>query len=141
MTVKLLVVDDDPHVGVLMEAMLKSIGCQTHFVESGKAAIELLSQPDRAKEFRAVFLDIMMPEVSGWDVLKGLREWQHTEALPVIMLTSQDASASVMKAYQDGASYFIPKPLRREQIVHGLDLLMNSQLDGERGRHYIPENW
>ncbi len=141
MSTKLLVIDDDPHVGVLMEAMLKSIGCQAEVISSGKAAIEILREPEKAKQYRGVFLDVFMPEMDGWDVLKTMREHSHNEALPVIMLTSDDASQAVMKAYQEGASYFIPKPLRREQIVKGLSLLLNPDREHGRGQHYIPENW
>ena len=141
MSIKLLVVDDDPHVGVLMEAMLKSIGCQAEVVSSPRAAVEILREPERAKQYQGVFLDVIMPEMTGWEVLKEMRELSHNETLPVIMLTSEDASQAVMRAYQEGASYFIPKPLRRAQIVKGLDLLLSPDHERSPGQHFIPENW
>ncbi len=121
---KFLIVDDDADIRVLMDVMLHSLGAETVLVENGAKALEILADPEKAKEFRAVFLDIMMPEVHGYEVLAQFRKMPHGDSVPIIMLTAKGRGEDIITGYQEGADYYIPKPFTKEQIVYGLNLLV-----------------
>lgn len=130
---KFMVVDDDPETLNLIGSILEVLGCDVEKYERGETALEALQQPDKAQEIDALFLDIMLPGISGLDVLEQLRKMGHTASLPIILLTSKGTDEDVGDGYALGASYYIPKPFTHDQIVYGLDLLLNGDAteDGE----------
>ena len=109
MSVKFLVVDDEDAARDIMSAMLKSLGCECETVAAGKDALQILNSPTRAKEFSAIFLDVMMGEMNGYQVMESIRQQPHTREIPIIMLTSFDKSAGFVEAFQKGANYYITK--------------------------------
>ncbi len=126
---KFLVVDDDPDVRTLMQVMLQGLGCESVLAEGGAQALQILQNREMAAQFDAVFLDVMMPDVSGIDVLKTIKESPDLTHLPVVMLTAKDRSDDIIEGYKGGADYYIPKPFTKEQIIYGLDLVLGE--DGE----------
>ena len=85
--VKVLVVDDDRRIRNLLVANLSDDGYDVTEAKDGKAALELAlhERPD------ILLLDVMMPEMDGFEVLKRLRETPTTQAIPVILLTALSA--------------------------------------------------
>ena len=128
MTTKLLVIDDDEDTRVLIETMLTSLGCEVVLAESGEKGLEELETEEKASRFDAVFLDLMMPGISGFGVIEALKLKRHTKEIPVIMLTAKDSAEDMITGYKFGADYYIPKPFTREQITFGLDIIFE---DGE----------
>jgi CheY-like chemotaxis protein len=63
-----------------------------------------------------VLLDINMPRKNGFEVLKEIKAAPELRKIPVVMLTSNSDDQSVVKSYEDGASTFIPKPVRKEDL-------------------------
>ena len=145
MSVKFLVVDDDQAVLDTLGAMLQSLGCDVETVQNGKTALEILQSPTRAQEFSAIFLDLMMNDINGYEVLQKLRAQPHTYQIPIIMLTAFDKSSGFVEAFQKGANYYITKPFTKEQIVLGLDMILGSEehAEGEAPKkaHSVPEDW
>ena len=88
MNPRFLIVDDDPDVLGVLGSMLTSLGCESEGILSGSEALQRLSTPDEAAKFDAIFLDVMMPELTGFQVLEKLRTTDHTAELPVVLLTS-----------------------------------------------------
>ncbi len=127
---KFLIVDDDADILALTEAILVSLGCDVVRARGGMEALDCLELPEQASEINAIFLDLMMPDLTGFEVLKVLKGREHTKDIPVIMLTAKDASDDIINGYQYGADYYIPKPFNREQIIFGLDLVLG---DGDTG--------
>jgi len=102
-----LVVDDDESNRDVLGRVLQSKGYTVVLAASGPEALELVdSQP-----IDLVLLDIMMPDVSGLDVLKALRAKHPREALPVIMATAKDQPRDVVDALKMGANDYVTKPL------------------------------
>ena len=103
----LLVVDDSEFNRDLLSRRLIHYGYNVATAEGGAEAIECIQKSD----YDAILLDIMMPEVSGWDVLEWIRASYSREQLPVIMATANDASEDMVKALQLGANDYVTKPL------------------------------
>ncbi len=102
----ILVVDDDTTVCRTIATFLKSRNYQVTCVQDGTEAIKLL---DRQK-FDLVFLDLLMPEVSGIKVLKTIREKFSPLQLPVIMLTVSEDVTDIVVCFESGANDYIIKP-------------------------------
>ncbi|MBX7139384.1 MAG: response regulator, partial [Oligoflexia bacterium] len=77
MNPKFLIVDDDPSCTDLLATMLQSLGCESVAVHSGTEALSILSNEVSSSAFDAVFLDIMMPDIDGLQVLTQFRAMPH----------------------------------------------------------------
>ncbi|MEG0341622.1 MAG: efflux system response regulator transcription factor AdeR [Acinetobacter sp.] len=106
-----LVVEDEYDIGDIIEHYLKREGMRVIRAMNGKQAIEIhASQP-----IDLLLLDIKLPEVNGWDVLKKIREKNnHT---PVIMLTALDQEIDKVMALRIGADDFVVKPFNPNEVV------------------------
>ena len=102
-----LVVDDDESNRDVLGRVLQSKGYKVVLAGSGPEAIERVEQGG----IDLVLLDIMMPDVSGLDVLKKLRETHARDALPVIMATARDQPQDMVEALKMGANDYVTKPL------------------------------
>jgi len=124
---RFLIVDDDPTIREMVAAMLQSFGCETDTAEGGTQALAKIALNQRTKPYDAVFLDIMMPDLDGLQVLKRIKGEELFADLPVIMLTAKDDGELMMQAYQDGAAYYIAKPFNSKQIVYCLDIILGEE--------------
>lgn len=120
---KVLVVDDNADCLQLVNRMLRGDGFQVVCVDNGPEALECLANdpPD------IVLLDVMMPGMTGFEVLEALRDNPKNSALPVIMLTASTNDDDVMSAYQYGSDYYITKPFTAEQLLYGIDLVLGRE--------------
>ncbi len=103
----LLVVDDDENNRDVLGRVLQMKGYAVLLAASGPEALDLVG----SKPVDLVLLDIMMPHVSGLDVLKALRVSHARDALPVIMATAKDQPKDVVDALEMGANDYVTKPL------------------------------
>jgi DNA-binding response OmpR family regulator len=124
---KFLLIDDDKDVLIVAEAIFISLGCDVTLAYGGVEGLEQLSTPEKAGNFDAIFLDVMMPDMNGYEVLKIIKERDHTKQIPVIMLTARDRGNDIIEGYQHGADYYIPKPFNREQLIFGVDLVLGNE--------------
>ena len=104
----ILIVDDDEIVRMIMRAELEDAGFCVRDAADGLAALELCREqlPD------LLVVDVMMPRMDGYDLCRELRTWPEWAFVPILMATGLDDGASVSKAYEAGATDFIPKPLQ-----------------------------
>ncbi|MPT47063.1 MAG: response regulator [Sphingobium sp.] len=114
-----LIVDDIEDNRVLLARALKSSGYATIMASSGREALAIITEkaPD------IVLLDWMMPELSGLETLRAIREMHPSSHLPVIMCTAVDEEMSVVAAINAGANDYVTKPislpiLRARMAVH-----------------------
>ena len=133
-----LIVDDVEDNRVLLDRALRSSGYATVQAESGREALSLISQqaPDM------VLLDWMMPEFSGLDTLRAIREMYSKDRLPVIMCTAISDEMSVVSAIGEGANDYMLKPislaiLRARMAAHleqheVINTLVTQKLEAER---------
>ncbi len=115
-----LVVDDNVDCLALATRMLQANGFDVLSANSGAQALSVLENhvPD------VMLLDIMMPDMTGFQVLERVRESARTYALPVIMLTASNNDEDMMSAYQTGSDYYITKPFTAQQLRYGIDLVL-----------------
>jgi diguanylate cyclase (GGDEF)-like protein/PAS domain S-box-containing protein len=116
---KILVVDDDATVRVLLRAALRQAGFEVGLAVDGADALRLFS----SQAWDLVMLDVELPDMSGHEVCATLRA-QAGELLPIVMVTGMDDVASIEKAYDRGATDFIAKPINRALIGHRIRYLL-----------------
>src|SRR5262245_9938673 len=102
-----LVVDDNEDNRDMLSRRLKKQGYSVSVAEDGTQALNMIA----AEKFDLILLDIMMPGISGLDVLKKLRETFTVADLPIIMATAKDQSEDIVTALKLGANDYVTKPL------------------------------
>jgi DNA-binding NtrC family response regulator len=132
MAASILIADDDAVARRLVENMVQKCGYETVVVDSGDAAIALLTAPD-AQPIDAVVLDLVMPGLDGMGVLAKIREAGLT--VPVIVQTAHGGIDNVVSAMRAGAQDFVVKPVGIERLQVSLRNALNaSALKGELQR-------
>lgn len=109
-----LVVDDEPHIGRIVQLRLASGPYEVETVYDGEAALDRLRSPD---PIDVILLDIVLPRVSGLEVLATVRELPHRAGTPVIMLTAKGQEADRMRAEELGATDFLTKPFSPKKLL------------------------
>lgn len=109
---KILIVDDELNIGLLLENLLTEDFDTTHFSDS-ELALEWLESnlPD------LIICDIQMPGVDGFTFLKKVRQRGFTSHTPVLMLSARSESKERIKCYKLGAQDYITKPFNPEELV------------------------
>jgi DNA-binding response OmpR family regulator len=91
---------------------------------------EGLAQADRAR-FDLIILDVLMPGLTGFDVMQRLRE--HGQAdVPVVMLTGRDGDTEILEGYRKGAAYYLTKPFKPERLATVVEYLIGDLSEEER---------
>jgi two-component system alkaline phosphatase synthesis response regulator PhoP len=117
---KVLVVDDNIDSITILRSILETNGFAVRTAQSGRDALDLLAQevPD------VILLDVMMPEMSGLEVLERIKSNHATSRLPVILVTAKMQDEDVLTGYQFGADYYITKPCTAKQLLYGIGLVL-----------------
>lgn len=108
-----LVADDEPHIGRIIKMKLEQGPFRVTLVYDGREALEAL---ERHEDISLVLLDLMMPHLSGLDVLAALRANPKTAKLPCIILTAAGQEQQHVKAMELGASDFLTKPFSPKRL-------------------------
>lgn len=128
---KILLVDDDPKAVKLMGYILHKEGYEIAPALSGKEALELLSR----EKIDLVILDIMMPEMDGYEVCHRIRANPATAKIPVIMLTAKAMPEDRIAGYEAGADHYITKPVLPQELVATVKaLLARTVVEVTRGK-------
>src|SRR5262245_15940709 len=114
---RILLVEDDPRMSALLERGLKEEGHVVDRTGSGAKALDAV----RAEEFDVVVLDVMLPELDGFGVVRQMRE--RGDRTPVLMLTARDANADVIKGLNLGADDYLTKPFSFDVLLARLNAL------------------
>jgi len=117
-----LVVDDDPMIRVLVTETLQQIGFAVEEAVDGREALEFMErcQPD------VVLLDVLMPEMDGFQACQAFRTMPQGKHVPVLMMTGLDDIASIDHAFEVGATDFITKPLNYAILGHRVRYLLRT---------------
>lgn len=117
--ISVLIIDDDEDDRFFMERAFKADSpyTQLYLAAGGQQALELLESTQLLPD--VVLLDLNMPGLSGFEVLKWLKQSTHYQSIPVVILTTSDTSADQEKSRQLGATEFITKPT----TYHGLSAI------------------
>lgn len=117
---KILVVDDNVDSVAIMRGMLESRGYEVAAAMSGAEALQFL----QTETVDLVLLDIMMPVMSGIEVLQRIKQDPTLNALPVILVTAKTQDDDLLSGYQFGADYYITKPFNAKQLMYGIGLIL-----------------
>jgi CheY-like chemotaxis protein len=111
---KVLIVDDDIRNIFAMTSMLERYKMDVQSAETGKAALELLKAEP---ETDLVLMDIMLPEMDGYETIRAIRNMYGFEQLPIIALTAKAMKGDREKCIDAGASDYISKPVDTERLL------------------------
>jgi len=110
---KVLIVDDVTKNIQLVASFLKQAGYEINFALSGKIAISHIKK----ERFDLILLDIMMPEMDGFEVCENLKSDPETKDIPVIFLTAKTDIDSITQAFQVGGVDYITKPFNKAELL------------------------
>ena len=110
----ILVAEDDPIVAKLLNHTLSRRGFTVHHAPDGQAAAQLV---DSMAPPRLVLLDLLLPYISGFELITQIRSMPAWGEVPIIVLTSLSQEGSVVRALEAGANDYIVKPFRPDELV------------------------
>lgn len=128
----LLIVDDVPENLAVLGELLRSAGYRVRAAISGRLALRYAGQEPRPD---VILLDVMMPELDGYQVFTGLREDPTTREIPVIFLTALGDPQDEVRGLRLGAADYITKPIRPEVVL----ARVRAQIDAKRGRERLQD--
>lgn len=117
---KILIVDDEPLIRDALSYKLKKEGYDVDTAEDGEKAIDKID----AEDYEIIISDIMMPFISGFELVKILKE--RGKEAPVLMLTSLNSETAVLKAFDLGADDYMTKPFSPNELSVRIKKLINS---------------
>jgi DNA-binding NarL/FixJ family response regulator len=127
---KLLLIDDDPNLILLVKDYLEFRGYNVDTAENGREALELLDNlvPDM------IICDVMMPEMDGYTLVKHIRQEPVTNRIPVLFLSAKGQSQDRVKGLNEGADVYMSKPFEPEELVAQVESSLKQIKRWESGR-------
>jgi DNA-binding response OmpR family regulator len=125
---KILIVDDEDDILHFLELVLREKGYEVATASGGHEALTKaqLERPD------LVLLDIMMPQMDGWEVLKLLRVDEGTSQIPVAMLSARTEAKDRVQGLQEGAIDYICKPFSLQELLGKIETIFSQVEDRAR---------
>jgi len=120
---RVLVVEDHPLIAELVETRLRIEGLRATKCLGGREAIERVNK----EAFDLVILDIMMPDIDGYQVLAHIRSQESTRDIPVVFLTARASQEDIDKGLRMGANHYITKPFSGADIARIVKLLLQER--------------
>ena len=119
-----VIADDDPQISRLVKFKLEKEGYSIFLGENGQEALDLIREvtPD------IVILDVMMPVMDGFEVLRELKSEQVTAGIPAIMLTAREMEEDVLKGFDLGAVDYMTKPFSPSELAARVNANLNCKL-------------
>jgi CheY-like chemotaxis protein len=118
---KIVVIEDDPDVTEVLRGLFDSSGYEGYFFKSGKEAIEMIDDilPDLG------IMDLMMPEMSGFEVCQHLKRSGKTRNIPLIAITGYDSRENRLKIFAAGIDDYLPKPFDVRTLLKKIKSLIS----------------
>lgn len=135
---KILIVDDNPKY---LQDALPMYGYDVSVASDGVQALKILSKTDMCKApFDLILLDVMMPNMNGWDTLKSIRNNEKTKHVPVIMLTAVSEEQKMVSGLKIGADDYIIKPFVLPNLLARIEAVLrrSSWQKTEAKTHDLP---
>jgi DNA-binding response OmpR family regulator len=119
-TLKVLLVDDDPNILLSLEFLMRKSGYTVLIARNGSEALELLNEnaPD------LTLLDIMMPDVDGYEICRYIKESELLKHSKVVFLSAKTRESDIRKGYTLGADLYVTKPFSTKELVRKVDELL-----------------
>jgi DNA-binding response OmpR family regulator len=111
---KILVVDDEPSILELERRILVEEGAfEVTMAESAQAALDALAK-DR---FDLILLDVMMPDVNGFDLCRQIKQDPRSKNTPVVFVTAREGGEALLEGFESGGAMFIAKPISVQKLL------------------------
>jgi two-component system alkaline phosphatase synthesis response regulator PhoP len=118
---RILIVEDDVAVARQVQGLLDRAGYDAHVEHSGKAALVFASE----HTVDLVILDLVLPDMSGYEVCRELRQLYHPWILPVVMLTALSQPKDKLLGFSHGAEAYLMKPVATSELLSAVENLLN----------------
>jgi signal transduction histidine kinase/serine phosphatase RsbU (regulator of sigma subunit) len=118
---RILIVDDEP---VNLQVLTNYLSLKNHSVTQAISGAEALATLEKASRFDLVVLDIMMPQMSGYEVCNRIRERYSLSELPVLMLTAKNQPKDVVVGFESGANDYLAKPIDKNELLARINTLL-----------------
>jgi len=132
---RILVVDDNAANRDVLARRLRREGHQVVTAASGATALELIA----AEPFDLVLLDLIMPEMSGFDILRRLKAAEHTAYIPVVVISALDELDSVVRCIEGGAEDYLTKPFDPVLLRARIDASLEKKRLRDREKTFIAD--
>ncbi len=119
MAIEVLLIDDDPDLSTMLRTLLRGQDFQIKAVFSSKEGIETVKDPESTPD--VVILDLLMPEVDGWEVCERIRSFSD---VPILILSALGSPGSVARALDAGADDYLIKPVHASLLASRLRTLV-----------------
>ena len=120
MSQKILIIDDEPHLVEILANRLHSAGYEVVSAGSGEIGLEKA----RTEKPDLILLDVLMPDLDGYEVLRHLKGAVQTRSIPVMMLTVKKWSEDIQKSITGGAADYIVKPFHPAKLLERVKKVM-----------------
>ncbi|MCX8081846.1 MAG: response regulator [bacterium] len=110
---KILIIEDEPDNLKVLSMALKSSGYIVFGATNGEDGLEIF----REEKPDLVILDVVMPVMDGWEVLRRIKSGLRSRRVPVIMLTAKNADQDKIKGYEFGADFYVTKPYNIKKLL------------------------
>ena len=133
---KILAVDDERHIVRLVQINLQKEGYEVVTAENGRDALEKVKteKPD------LIVMDVMMPEMDGFEALEKLKADEETANIPVIMLTAKAQDADVFSGWQKGADLYLTKPFNPAELLTFVKRIFANQAETAETTYNVDED-
>jgi DNA-binding response OmpR family regulator len=123
MSKKILIVDDEPNIVLALEYLMRKNGFEVFIARNGSEALELIKTeiPD------LMLLDIMMPDVDGYEVCRIVKSQEEYSACKVIFLSAKSKKVDMEKGYELGADLYLTKPFSTRNLLKSVKELLNTE--------------
>jgi DNA-binding response OmpR family regulator len=126
---RVLVVDDDDDIRLLLDALLRGAGYAVQTTEDGRAALRAFHE----NPADVVVLDLSMPELDGFETLERLRDLSD---VPVILLTARNGEIDKVRGFRAGADDYVVKPFGRHELLARIEALLRRAPEPTHLDHY-----
>jgi CheY-like chemotaxis protein len=120
---RILIAEDDKDVGDILTHLLSSREYDIELAADGQEALDKLA----VQRFDLLIVDLAMPNVDGWTVIREVRTRKETEKLPTLVLTACAFGADQEKAIQAGCDIFLTKPFEPYQVLQKIEQLLSTR--------------
>ena len=118
--INILVVDDEPHITELIQFNLELNDYNVDIANNGKEALEKA----KSSTFDLIILDVMLPYIDGFDVLKILKRDIKYKEVPILMLTAKNSEADKVLGLETGADDYLTKPFSIKELMARVNVLL-----------------
>lgn len=133
---KILAVDDEKHIVRLVQINLQKEGYEVVTASTGREALQQIERenPD------LVIMDVMMPEMGGFEALQILKADEKTAQIPVIMLTAKAQDSDVFEGWKSGADLYLTKPFNPQELLTFVKRILQDKEKNDDNTYHLDES-